>query len=86
MTSPTTTLTSNDDDSSEAATDVATKNAASSRSRFPFIAGLLVSVIGLAVGIGSALIGVSKGSEWGWTSGTTVACILGRLVVLLFWG
>ena len=83
MTSPTTTLTSNDDDSSEAATDVATKNAASSRSRFPFIAGLLVAVIGLAVGIGSARIGVSKGSEWGWTSGTTVACILGGLVVLL---
>jgi hypothetical protein len=48
MTSPTTTLTSNDDDSSEAATDAATKNAASSRSRFPFIAGLLVAVIGLA--------------------------------------
>lgn len=86
MTSPTTTLTSNDDDSSEAATDVATKNAASSRSRFPFIAGLLVAVIGLAVGMCSALIGVSKGSEWGWTSGTTVACILGGLVVLLFWG
>ena len=49
MTSPTTTLTSNDDDSSEAATDVATKNAASSRSRFPFIAGLLAAVAGALV-------------------------------------
>lgn len=55
MTSPTTTLTSNDDDSSEVSTDAATKNAASSRSRFPFIAGLLVAVIGLAFLVGGVV-------------------------------
>ncbi|RYE76485.1 MAG: MFS transporter, partial [Myxococcales bacterium] len=46
----------------------------------------VVGVIGLAIGLCSALIGVSKGSEWGWTDGRTVGAIVGGLVVLLLWG
>lgn len=43
-------------------------------------------IIGLAVGLSSALIGVSKGSTWGWTDGRTLASIIGGVVVLLVWG
>lgn len=43
-------------------------------------------IIGLAVGLSAALVGVSKGSEWGWDSGRTVGCIAGGVLVLLVWG
>src|SRR5699024_6949836 len=43
-------------------------------------------IIGLALGLSAALIGVSKGSEWGWDSGRTVGSIVGGLLVLLVWG
>lgn len=43
-------------------------------------------IIGLAIGLSAALIGISKGAEWGWDSGRTVGCIAGGLVVLLVWG
>lgn len=46
----------------------------------------VVGILGLAVGLCSALIGISKGSEWGWDSGRTVASIAGGVVVLLAWG
>ncbi len=46
----------------------------------------LVGIIGLAVGLSAALIGVSKGSEWGWTTGRTLACVGGGVLVLLLWG
>ncbi|MGE9782650.1 MFS transporter [Janibacter sp. G368] len=46
----------------------------------------VVGIIGLAVGLCSALIGISKGSEWGWDSGRTVGSIAGGVVVLLAWG
>ncbi|MFG2867021.1 MFS transporter [Streptomyces sp. NPDC048338] len=43
-----------------------------------------------AFGLGSALVclllGVSKGSDWGWTSGTTLGLLGAALVVLLAWG
>lgn len=55
MTSPTTTLTSPDAGSPEVTAGTATGTAAPSRSRFPFIAGLLVAVIGLAFLIGGAV-------------------------------
>lgn len=45
-----------------------------------------VGVIGLAVGLSSALIGVSKGSEWGWTSGRTLIALILGVGVLLVWG
>ncbi|WP_068259926.1 MFS transporter [Janibacter limosus] len=43
-------------------------------------------IIGLAVGLCAVLIGISKGSDWGWASGRTAGCIAGGLVVLLVWG
>ncbi len=46
----------------------------------------LVGVVGLAIGLVSALIGVSKGSEWGWTDPRTEGAIVGGVIVLLLWG
>jgi EmrB/QacA subfamily drug resistance transporter len=46
----------------------------------------IAGTIGLAVGLSSTLIGISKGTEWGWTSGRTVGAIIGGLVVLVVWG
>lgn len=43
-------------------------------------------IIGLAVGLSSVLIGISKGSEWGWGSGRTTGAIAFGVVVLLVWG
>ena len=43
-------------------------------------------IIGLAVGLSAVLVGISKGSEWGWSSGRTAGSIAGGLVVLLVWG
>ncbi|MFT4186973.1 MAG: MFS transporter [Aeromicrobium sp.] len=45
----------------------------------------LVGVVGLAVGLSAALIGVSKGSEWGWSDASTVGSIVGGLLVLVAW-
>jgi EmrB/QacA subfamily drug resistance transporter len=45
-----------------------------------------VGIIGLAVGLSSFLIGVSKGSTWGWSDGKTLGAIIGGIVVLLAWG
>ena len=46
----------------------------------------LVGAFGLAVGLVAVLIGVSKGGEWGWSSGRTVGAIVGGILVLLAWG
>ncbi|MGN0064169.1 MAG: MFS transporter [Nocardioides sp.] len=46
----------------------------------------LVGVLGLAVGLSSFLIGISKGSGWGWADGRTLGAIIGGLLVLLAWG
>lgn len=46
----------------------------------------VVGIVGLAVGLSSALIGVSKGSSWGWSDPETVGSIVGGVVVLLAWG
>lgn len=46
----------------------------------------VVGIIGLAIGLAALLIGISKGSAWGWTSVTTWGCIGGGVVVLLAWG
>lgn len=43
-------------------------------------------IIGLAAGLIAFLVGVSKGSEWGWTSATTIGSIVGGLVILVLWG
>ncbi|RYB89938.1 MFS transporter [Nocardioides oleivorans] len=42
--------------------------------------------IGLAIGLSSFLVGVSKGSTWGWDSGRTWGAIVLGIVVLLAWG
>ncbi|MEU8397156.1 MFS transporter [Nonomuraea sp. NPDC048892] len=43
-----------------------------------------------AIGLGAALVclllGVSKGADWGWTSGTTLGLLGAAVVVLLLWG
>ena len=46
----------------------------------------VVGIVGLAVGLSSALIGVSKGSSWGWSDPGTVGSIVGGVLVLLAWG
>ncbi|GAA3540646.1 MFS transporter [Aeromicrobium flavum] len=46
----------------------------------------VVGILGLAVGLSSALIGVSKGSQWGWTDAQTLGSIIGGIVVLIAWG
>ncbi len=45
-----------------------------------------VGVLGLAVGLSSFLIGISKGSTWGWSDGRTLGAIIGGLLALLAWG
>jgi MFS family permease len=46
----------------------------------------VVGAIGIAVGLVALLVGISKGSSWGWDSATTIGFIAGGLVVLLVWG
>lgn len=45
-----------------------------------------VGTIGLAVGVVAVLGGISKGSDWGWSSPATLGAIVGGLVVLVLWG
>jgi MFS family permease len=49
--------------------------------RFDFVGAL-----GFGVGLVGILLGVSKGSEWGWGSPVILALLIGGLVVLLAWG
>ncbi|WP_051393386.1 MFS transporter [Glycomyces arizonensis] len=46
----------------------------------------LVGSIGLAVGLVALLVGISKGGDWGWTDGSTLASIIGGAAVLVLWG
>jgi len=46
----------------------------------------VVGGVGLALGLVTFLIGVSKGTTWGWDSGRTWGAVVGGLVVLLAWG
>lgn len=43
-------------------------------------------VLGLGAGLVCLLLGVSKGADWGWASGTTLGLLAAALVVLLLWG
>ncbi|WP_323097430.1 MFS transporter [Intrasporangium sp. YIM S08009] len=45
-----------------------------------------VGAVGLGVGLVCLLLGVSKGADWGWTSGATLGLLVGAVVVLLAWG
>jgi predicted MFS family arabinose efflux permease len=42
--------------------------------------------VGLGVGLICLLLGISKGSDWGWASGTTVGLLVSAVVILLAWG
>ena len=45
----------------------------------------VVGAVGLAVGLISFLVGVSKATSWGWTDTRTLGAILGGLLVLVAW-
>ncbi|WP_030935658.1 MFS transporter [Streptomyces sp. NRRL S-646] len=46
----------------------------------------LVGSLGLSAGLVSLLLAVSKGGDWGWTSGTTLGLGTAAVVILLAWG
>ncbi|MBG0854375.1 MFS transporter [Streptomyces spinoverrucosus] len=46
----------------------------------------LVGGVGMAAGLVCLLLGISKGADWGWTSGTTLGLFGVAVVVLLVWG
>ncbi|MFE1960277.1 MFS transporter [Streptomyces sp. NPDC059479] len=46
----------------------------------------LVGSLGMAAGLVSLLLGISKGGDWGWTSGTTLGLFAFAVMVLLVWG
>ncbi|MFT3871444.1 MAG: MFS transporter [Nocardioides sp.] len=45
----------------------------------------VLGIVGMAVGLAAALIGISKGSEWGWTDARTLSGIIGGVIVLVVW-
>lgn len=46
----------------------------------------VAGTVGLAIGLSCFLVGVSKGSTWGWDSGRTWTAIVVGILVLLAWG
>ncbi len=46
----------------------------------------LVGSLGLSAGLVSLLLAISKGSDWGWTSATTLALGIAAVTILLAWG
>lgn len=46
----------------------------------------LVGAVGLSAGLVCLLLVVSKGTDWGWGSGTTLGLLAAAVVVLLVWG
>lgn len=42
--------------------------------------------IGLSAGLVCLLLPITKGSDWGWSSGTTLGLLAGALAILLLWG
>lgn len=45
-----------------------------------------VGAFGLGAGLVCLLLGVSKGADWGWGSGTTLGLLVGAVVILVVWG
>ncbi|AZQ35616.1 MFS transporter [Streptomyces cyaneochromogenes] len=46
----------------------------------------LVGGMGMAAGLVCLLLGISKGADWGWTSGTTLGLFAAAVVILPAWG
>ncbi|OYD67901.1 MFS transporter [Rhodococcus sp. OK302] len=46
----------------------------------------LIGALGLGVGLISLLLGVSKGGDWGWTSGSILGLFATTIIVLAAWG
>ncbi|MGW1626196.1 MFS transporter [Streptomyces sp. NPDC002172] len=46
----------------------------------------LPGALGMAAGLVCLLLGISKGADWGWSSGTTLGLFGAAVVVLLAWG
>lgn len=46
----------------------------------------ITGALGLSAGLVLLLLPITKGSDWGWTSATTLGLIAAALVVLLLWG
>ncbi|MFE9452052.1 MFS transporter [Streptomyces sp. NPDC006739] len=46
----------------------------------------VLGALGIAAGLVSLLLAVSKGADWGWGSGTTLGLLALAVVVLLAWG
>ncbi|MFE9447928.1 MFS transporter [Streptomyces sp. NPDC006739] len=46
----------------------------------------LLGAIGLSTGLVLLLLPITKGSDWGWSSGTTLGLFAAAVVVLLLWG
>lgn len=46
----------------------------------------VIGSLSMAVGLVSLLLAVSKGADWGWAGGTTLALFATAVVVLLAWG
>ncbi|MGW0633215.1 MFS transporter [Streptomyces sp. NPDC002758] len=45
-----------------------------------------VGALGMAIGLVSLLLAISKGADWGWASGTTLGLFTVAVVVLTAWG
>lgn len=46
----------------------------------------LLGALGLSAGLVLLLLPITKGSDWGWSSGTTLGLFAAAVVVLLLWG
>ncbi|MFB4278010.1 MFS transporter [Nonomuraea sp. MTCD27] len=46
----------------------------------------LLGALGLGAGLVCLLLGVSKGADWGWSSGITLGLLAAAVTILLLWG
>ncbi|RKE18197.1 MFS transporter [Streptomyces sp. TLI_171] len=46
----------------------------------------VVGAIGLTIGLVTLLLAISKGSDWGWSSGSTLGMLAAAVIVLPVWG
>ncbi|MFI9048231.1 MFS transporter [Streptomyces sp. NPDC053427] len=46
----------------------------------------VIGAVGLSAGLVCLLLGISKGGDWGWGSGTTLGMFAASVVILLAWG